>query len=299
MKMILAMFVMLVSTSAYATCSSVPFSFSAGALAQSGQVNANFASVVSCVNGIDAAQIISGTLSNSRLAAIPNTSLANSSIIIGSTTITLGSTASTIANVTLSNPTISNQTASGGSFANPTISGSVTWSGTGNMNVAQDLIFTNGSGSGLADLRSPSTNVIAARNSSNSGDADFTASRLSAATIATAGSTTLCESLGAYESNYLGIVACASDARLKNIGAPLADGATALVGRLKPTGFSWKSDDSNAPHSGFIAQDVQTVMPECVTQNPDGYFSIESNCLLAYEAKAVQELNARLTAHGM
>lgn len=63
--------VYMAATSAFATCSTVPFVFTSGTTAQSSQVNSDFAAVVACVNGIDTGQVTSGTFATARLPTIP------------------------------------------------------------------------------------------------------------------------------------------------------------------------------------------------------------------------------------
>ena len=68
--------------------------------------------------------------------------------------------------------------------------------------------------------------------------------------------------------------------------------------RLTPRFFVWRSDDQGLTHAGFIAQELQRVFPEAVFQNPDGYYTFESNAVLALLARAAQILllwNALLT----
>jgi len=54
-----------------------------------------------------------------------------------------------------------------------------------------------------------------------------------------------------------------SDERLKNITGEITD-AINKVSQLRAAEFTWKSDESNKPQVGLIAQDVQKVLPEVV-----------------------------------
>jgi hypothetical protein len=58
-----------------------------------------------------------------------------------------------------------------------------------------------------------------------------------------------------------------SDYRLKKDIAPMI-GALDKVALLKPCTYKWKSDDSNG--QGFIAHELQEVVPDCVTGEKDG-----------------------------
>ena len=54
-----------------------------------------------------------------------------------------------------------------------------------------------------------------------------------------------------------------SDERLKNITGEITD-AISKVSQLRAAEFTWKSDESNKPCVGLIAQDVLKVLPEAV-----------------------------------
>jgi hypothetical protein len=99
-------------------------------------------------------------------------------------------------------------------------------------------------------------------------------------------------------------MAASSDERLKenvkSIDAPMA---LAKVTRLKPVFFSWKPEGwvgralhpgKGATEIGFIAQEVQEIIPEVVTTRADGYLGIDYAKLTAILAGAVQELSARI-----
>jgi hypothetical protein len=99
-----------------------------------------------------------------------------------------------------------------------------------------------------------------------------------------------------------------SDYRLKENIAPMA-GALAVVQQLKPCTYNWKVDGSNG--QGFIAHELQAVVPDCVSGekdevNADGspkHQSIDTSFLVATLTAAIQEqqslitsLTARITA---
>ena len=56
-----------------------------------------------------------------------------------------------------------------------------------------------------------------------------------------------------------------SDERLKTITGEISDGLT-KVSSLRAAKFTWNDDDSNTPQVGLIAQDVQAVLPEVISQ---------------------------------
>ena len=92
-----------------------------------------------------------------------------------------------------------------------------------------------------------------------------------------------------------------SDYRLKENVAPMT-GALDRVAQLKPVSYSWKVDGSAG--EGFIAHELQAVVPECVTGEKDAidaegkpvYQGIDTSFLVATLTAAIQELNATVTA---
>ena len=99
-----------------------------------------------------------------------------------------------------------------------------------------------------------------------------------------------------------------SDYRLKENIAPMT-GALAKVAQLKPVTYNWKADGSDG--QGFIAHELQAVVPECVTGEKDAvdaegnpvYQGIDTSFLVATLTAAIQEqqaiiqsLTTRLTA---
>ena len=92
-----------------------------------------------------------------------------------------------------------------------------------------------------------------------------------------------------------------SDYRLKEDVQPMS-GALAKIAQLKPVTYKWKADGSNG--QGFIAHELQSVVPDCVTGekdavNEDGSIKpqgIDTSFLVATLTAAIQELNAKVTA---
>jgi hypothetical protein len=92
-----------------------------------------------------------------------------------------------------------------------------------------------------------------------------------------------------------------SDYRLKENIAPMT-GALATVAQLKPCTYTWKVD--GAAGQGFIAHELQEVVPECVTGekdavNEDGSIKpqgIDTSFLVATLTAAIQEQQAIITA---
>jgi hypothetical protein len=98
-----------------------------------------------------------------------------------------------------------------------------------------------------------------------------------------------------------------SDYRLKENIAPMTD-ALATVAQLKPCIYTWKVDGSAG--QGFIAHELQEVVPDCVTGEKDAietytdeegveqtrpvYQGIDTSFLVATLTAAIQELKAEL-----
>lgn len=90
-----------------------------------------------------------------------------------------------------------------------------------------------------------------------------------------------------------------SDYRLKENVAPMT-GALDKVSQLKPVTYTWKADGSAG--QGFIAHELQTVVPECVTGKKDEidtdgnpiYQGVDTSFLVATLTAAIQELSVKL-----
>ena len=88
-----------------------------------------------------------------------------------------------------------------------------------------------------------------------------------------------------------------SDYRLKDNVIPMQN-ALATVAKLKPVTYKWKSDGSDG--QGFIAHELQAVIPDCVTGEKDAldsngnpkYQGIDTSFLVATLTAAIQELKA-------
>ena len=109
-----------------------------------------------------------------------------------------------------------------------------------------------------------------------------------AGTIAQTGATTV---------NY----GSGSDYRLKNNVLPMV-GALEKVAQLKPCTYNWIADDSAG--QGFIAHELQAVVPDCVVGekdavNEDGSIKmqmVDTSFLVATLTAAIQEQQALITA---
>jgi hypothetical protein len=92
-----------------------------------------------------------------------------------------------------------------------------------------------------------------------------------------------------------------SDYRLKENVAPMI-GALEKVALLKPVTYTWKA--SGETSQGFIAHELQEVVPDCVSGEKDAvdaegnpqYQGIDTSFLVATLTAAIQELNAKVEA---
>ena len=94
-----------------------------------------------------------------------------------------------------------------------------------------------------------------------------------------------------------------SDYRLKENIVPLANAVT-RVKQLAPKNFTWKSNPSLGTVEGFIAHELQAVVPEAVFGEKDGvdqdgkpkYQGVDSSVLVALLTAALQEAITRIEA---
>jgi len=98
---------------------------------------------------------------------------------------------------------------------------------------------------------------------------------------------------GIYRENNSDKFDVTSDLRLKKDIRPLA-GSLALLARLAPVSFNWKDETKAGEKRGFVAQDVEPILPEWVSTQPDGFKSIRTDGLEAILVSAIQELLARI-----
>jgi len=89
-----------------------------------------------------------------------------------------------------------------------------------------------------------------------------------------------------------GEIASQSDERLKS-NIKIISGAVDKVKNLKGITFTFKADDR--PSTGLLAQDVQNVMPEAITQNGD-YLYVSYGNLLGLIVEAIKEIDQKITS---
>ena len=81
----------------------------------------------------------------------------------------------------------------------------------------------------------------------------------------------------------------ASDARLKNSIVDIKYGLSAVM-NTQPR--SYKMNDLDGDYIGFVAQELQTVIPEVVSGNPERQLGVDYGSLVAVAFKAIQEQQA-------
>lgn len=117
--------------------------------------------------------------------------------------------------------------------------------------------------------------------------------------------------------NAITTYASLSDYRLKENIAPMQNGLN-VVQKLKPVTYKWKSTGEES--QGFIAHELQAVVPDCVTGEKDAvetvdeldedgkiigtkevpkYQGIDTSFLVATLTAAIQELNAKVDAQAV
>jgi len=91
-------------------------------------------------------------------------------------------------------------------------------------------------------------------------------------------------------------LACSSDERLKKNITPLGDDLSQVMA-LQPVYFNWNAETSGTPeHPGFIAQQVQQIMPEVVSTDPStGLLSIGYSDLVPAVVGAIHQMQAEIT----
>ena len=87
-----------------------------------------------------------------------------------------------------------------------------------------------------------------------------------------------------------------SDKRLKENRKPI-ESALDKVSKLQGVTFDWKESDSILKIKediGFIAQDVQKVIPELVRENENGMLSMRHQGIAPILIEAIKELKAEI-----
>jgi hypothetical protein len=124
------------------------------------------------------------------------------------------------------------------------------------------------------------------------------------ATSTTQGAKFYVNGIGAFGSVYVGALGTGtvysnagfltntnpSDSRLKTNIIPLTYGLSDVL-KLNPVSYDWK-DGTNGKQFGFIAQEVQEVMPDAV--KPGEYLGLEKDAIYSALVNSVKELNKEI-----
>jgi hypothetical protein len=87
-----------------------------------------------------------------------------------------------------------------------------------------------------------------------------------------------------------------SDSRLKDIHGNYLKGLKQIVS-LRPVSISYRKDNSlklpdDQEYAGLVAQDVQNIFPEAVSEGTDGYLQLDNNSINIALINAIRELKA-------
>jgi Chaperone of endosialidase len=91
-----------------------------------------------------------------------------------------------------------------------------------------------------------------------------------------------------------------SDQRLKNVNGSFNDGLNAVL-KLHPVRYRYKKDNGmgirdSDEHIGFVAQEVQKVIPEAVTENSRGYLLVNNDPIIWAMLNAIQQQQKQIGA---
>ena len=91
-----------------------------------------------------------------------------------------------------------------------------------------------------------------------------------------------------------------SDARLKTVDATYDAGLDAIL-KLTPVRYRYKEDNAmgikdDQEHVGFVAQEVEKVIPEAVSKNSQGYLLVNNDPILWTMLNAIKEQQAEIDA---
>lgn len=88
---------------------------------------------------------------------------------------------------------------------------------------------------------------------------------------------------------------CSSDENLKTNILSVNNGLD-VISQLRGVTFNWKADANGTQQDGFIAQEVQRVLPQLVTTDANGNLSLNKDGILPYLVNAMQQQQTQITA---
>jgi hypothetical protein len=100
-----------------------------------------------------------------------------------------------------------------------------------------------------------------------------------------------------YSDSYGTLTNTSSDRTLKQSVSTISQGLDEVI-LLNPVSFNWKNTEKYGPQReiGFIAQEVQELIPEVIGTNSDGTLSLDYAKMIAVLTKSIQELNDKIDA---
>ena len=241
------------------------------------------------VSGANLTNLTAGNLSGT----IPTGVLGNSVLYVGTTSIALNrsSTSQTLSGISIDGNagTVTSGVYTSGSYSDPSWitslagskisgdisggAGSVAW---GNVSSKPSLVYNDGGTYGI--------NI-----SGSAGYASSAGSAGSASSATNITAYTINQNLGTsnsptFASVYAGAFYYSSDKTLKTNVQPLGGD---IVDKLIPVSFQWIETKSN--DDGFIAQDVQRILPSAVSSNENGTLSINPLPIVSHLTHKVQK----------
>jgi hypothetical protein len=102
-------------------------------------------------------------------------------------------------------------------------------------------------------------------------------------------------SVGVYIGNGQTAWNANSDETIKNITGEIQNGLDKIC-TLRAAEFTWKSDETNTPQVGLIAQDLQKVLPEVVSEM-NGILGVRYTEVIPLLVAAIKELKAEFDAY--
>ncbi len=103
---------------------------------------------------------------------------------------------------------------------------------------------------------------------------------------------------GTLTTDSSGNITATSDARFKDVQGPFNKGLKEILS-LKPVLYKWNGKsgmETKGVYAGFLAQDVQKVIPEATFKNQDGFYSFQDRPVTAALVNAIKELSAQVDA---
>lgn len=81
---------------------------------------------------------------------------------------------------------------------------------------------------------------------------------------------------------------CTSDESLKTNVLNINNGVD-IINQIQGVTYNWKNDQDGATQHGFIAQDIQKILPELVTTDQNGRLSLNKDGIMPYIVEAVKQ----------